>query len=155
MLCPFCGYESSKVLESRSTAEKSSIRRRRECESCQRRFTTYEKIELMPILVIKKNGSREEYQREKLFSSIIKACNKCDIPLRTIDELIDSIELDFSLSGKREINSLNLGEKVLTALKALSEIAYIRYLSVFREFKTIDDFMQELKSLTRQMSLLG
>lgn len=152
MLCPFCGYESSKVLESRTTAEKTSIRRRRECESCQKRFTTYEKIELVPLLIVKKNNIKEEFSREKLFDSINKACNKCEIERKIIDDIIDSIELELSMSGKKEIPSSFIGHKILESLKNLNEIAYARYLSVFREFKSIDEFVQEIQSINKDTS---
>jgi len=154
MLCPFCGHESSKVLESRSTAEKSSIRRRRECESCQKRFTTYEKIEFFPLIIIKKNGSREEYSRNKLFTSINTACNKCDIDIDYIEDLIDNIELEFSISSKREISSFYLGKKVLEELKKIDMVAYIRYVSVFKQFTSIEDFENEIKKFDRQLILV-
>jgi len=154
MLCPFCGHESSKVLESRSTAEKSSIRRRRECENCQKRFTTYEKIEFLPLIIIKKNGSREEYSRNKLFNSINLACNKCDINIDIIEDLIENIELEFSISAKREISSFYLGEKVLEELKKIDMVAYLRYASVFKQFKNIEDFISEIKNFDRQLTLV-
>ncbi|OGI27626.1 MAG: transcriptional regulator NrdR [Candidatus Melainabacteria bacterium RIFOXYA12_FULL_32_12] len=150
MLCPFCGYENSKVLESRTTAEKSSIRRRRECENCQQRFTTYEKIEFSPILVLKRNGSREEYSREKLFNSVINACSKCDIHVEIIDEIINDIES--SIAGKREVSSFYIGERILEALKELNQIAYIRYLSVFKRYKTLDDLLEEIQELKEATS---
>ncbi|EKE04370.1 MAG: hypothetical protein ACD_20C00085G0027 [uncultured bacterium] len=152
MICPFCGYENSKVLESRTTAEKSSIRRRRECERCQQRFTTYEKIEFSPLLVLKRNGSREEYSREKLFNSVLTACSKCDIHVEIIDEIITDIET--SVSGKREISSFYLGEKLLEALKDLNQIAYVRYLSVFKRIKTLDELLTELKEYREQTTLV-
>ena len=154
MLCPFCGFESSKVLESRSTSERTSIRRRRECENCQKRFTTYEKIELIPLLVIKKNGSREEYSRDKLINSVLKACNKCEVDVQTIQEIINNIELEISISGKKEVNTVFLGENILEFLKDLNEVAYIRYLSVFKEFKTINEFVNELNTLNKQATLV-
>ncbi|MDD3014545.1 MAG: transcriptional regulator NrdR [Candidatus Gastranaerophilales bacterium] len=154
MLCPFCGHESSKVLESRSTAEKSSIRRRRECENCQKRFTTYEKIEFFPLIIVKKNGSREEYSRSKLFNSINTACNKCDINIDIIEDLIDNIEFEFSLSGKKEISSFYLGEKILEELKNIDMVAYLRYVSVFKQFKNIEDFVIEIKNFDRQLALV-
>lgn len=154
MLCPFCGHESSKVLESRSTAEKSSIRRRRECESCQKRFTTYEKIEFFPLTIIKKNGLREEYSRNKLFNSISLACNKCDVDIEIIEDLIDTLELELSISSKREISSFYLGERILEELKKIHPVAYLRYVSVFRQFNNIEDFMKEIKNFDRQLSFV-
>lgn len=152
MLCPYCGYENSKVLESRTTAEKSSIRRRRECEKCQQRFTTYEKIEFTPLLVLKRNGSREDYSREKLFNSIINACSKCDIHAEIIDGIIN--EFETSMSGKREVSSIYIGEKILEELKGLNDIAYIRYLTVFKQIKTLDELQQEIKCLTKKATLV-
>jgi transcriptional repressor NrdR len=154
MLCPFCGNEDSKVLESRSTAEKSSIRRRRECESCQKRFTTYEKIELFPLTIIKKDGSREEYSRIKLFNSIKLACNKCNIDQTVIDDIIDFFEQEFSSSGKREISSFYLGKRVLEELKKIDIVPYLRYISVFKEFTSLEDFVDEIKDFDRQLSLV-
>lgn len=152
MICPFCGYENSKVLESRTTAEKSSIRRRRECESCQQRFTTYEKIEFSPLLILKRNGSREEYSREKLFNSVITACSKCDIHVEIIDAIITDIET--SVSGKREISSFYIGERILEALKELNQIAYVRYLSVFKRIKTLEELFIELREYTEKTTLV-
>lgn len=154
MLCPFCGYESSKVLESRSTAEKLSIRRRRECESCQKRFTTYEKIEMLPLHVIKKNGSRVEYSREKLLNSINMACNKCNVSTEVVEEFIDNLEFELSASPKREINSCHLGEKILEYLKNIDEVAYLRYLSVFKRFRTSDDFIFEARNIEKRSAAI-
>lgn len=152
MLCPFCGNESSKVLESRSTAEKASIRRRRECESCQKRFTTYEKIELFPLTIIKKDGLKEEYSRTKLYKSIKIACNKCNIENESIENIIDTLEQEFSFSAKREISSFYLGKRVLEELFHINAVAYLRYLSVFNEFSNIDDFKKEINSYNKQLS---
>src|SRR3989339_252336 len=144
MLCPFCGWENSKVLESRTTAERSSIRRRRECEKCQQRFTTYEKIEFAPLMILKRNGAREEYSREKIFNSILTSCSKCGIHIEIIDEIISKIEADLQLAGKREVSTYYLGERILEYLRELNEIAYIRYLSIFKQLKTLDDLAHEL-----------
>ena len=154
MLCPICGFESSKVLESRTSSDKSSIRRRRECEGCQKRYTTYEKIEMVPLFVIKKNGAREEYSRDKLLNSIMMACKKCAIPEGIIEEIADRIELDLSIYGKREISTIYLGERILDTLKNINEVAYLRYLSIFREFKSAEDFRNEINSLSKQLSFV-
>jgi len=154
MLCPYCENENSRVLESRTTAEKSCIRRRRECEKCLQRFTTYEKIEFAPLTVLKKNGAREEYSREKLLSSIINSANKCEVNIEHIELMIDKIELDFSIAGKREVTSLLLGEKVLDKLKAINEIAYIRYLSAFKRLKNLEELMNEINCLTKEAMLV-
>lgn len=145
MLCPYCENESSRVLESRTTAEKSCIRRRRECEKCQQRFTTYEKIEFTPLYVLKRNGTREEYSREKLINSIIRAANKCPINIESILQVTDKIELELSICGKRDVQSSMLGEKILEKIKSLNEIAYIRYLSAFKKFANLDELMEEIK----------
>jgi len=154
MLCPYCNHESSKVLESRSTGEKSSIRRRRECENCQRRFTTYEKIEFFPLTIIKKNGLREEYSRNKLIKSINLACSKCNIKTGIIEDLADNLELELYMLSKREISSFYLGEKILEELKKIDTVAYIRYASVFRQFKNIEDFLTEIRNFDIQLSLV-
>ena len=154
MLCPFCGWENSKVLESRTTAERSSIRRRRECEKCQQRFTTYEKIEFAPLMILKRNGAREEYSREKIFNSILTSCSKCGIHIEIIDEIISKIEADLQLAGKREVSTYYLGERILEYLRELNEIAYIRYLSIFKQLKTLDDLAHELEKFKRQVSLV-
>lgn len=150
MLCPYCEHESSRVLESRTTAEKSCIRRRRECERCQKRFTTYEKIEFAPLTVLKKNGSREEYSREKLLSSIIRSANKCEVNIEDIELMIDKIELELSILGKKEVLSSVLGEKIIEKLKAINEIAYIRYLSAFKKIKSFDELILEIKMASEQ-----
>lgn len=154
MLCPICGFESSKVLESRTSADKSSIRRRRECEGCQKRFTTYEKIELVPLFVIKKNGAREEYSRDKLLSSVMNSCKKCAIPAGIMEEIVDRLEVDLSIHGKREISTVYLGEHILESLKSINEVAYLRYLSIFREFKSAEDFRNEISSISKQLSFV-
>lgn len=147
MLCPFCNYENSKVLESRTTAEKSSIRRRRECESCGRRFTTYERVEVMPIFVIKRSGTREDYSRVKLFNSIKQASHKCNLTIEQIEEIVDSIESELANIGKREVNTNFLGKLTMDRLKELEKIAYIRYSSVYNHFKSVDDFVLEATNL--------
>lgn len=154
MICPFCGYDSSKVLESRSTAEKSSIRRRRECENCSKRFTTYEKIELAPVYVTKRSGSKEEYSRDKLFNSLINACSKCNLAAEVLDDIIDNIEFDILALGKKEISSLFIGESVLLSLKNLNLVAYIRYLSVFKKFNKLQDFVEEINSLSQEVEIV-
>lgn len=151
MLCPFCSYENSKVLESRTTADKSSIRRRRECERCAKRFTTYERTERMPVLVIKRNGDREDYSREKLMNSIKKACHKCDLKFEQIEELVESIELELANIGRREISSTMLGKLILDRLKNLKKVAYLRYSSVYNQFNEPEDFLIEAKNLIEEI----
>lgn len=154
MLCPFCYSENSRVLESRTTEEGASIRRRRECEnlSCSRRFTTYERIETMPVLVIKRSGEREPYSREKLRAGIVRACEKTLITAEQIDNVIEDIENELAKQGKREVSSAILGKLVLDELKDLDQVAYVRFASVYRQFRSIDDFIKELQELQSEQS---
>lgn len=147
MLCPYCNFEDSKVIESRATAEKSSIRRRRECEKCQARFTTYEKVEISPFIVVKKNGNREEYSREKLLASILNAVKNSDSDINAYEEMTDNIEQELFKATRREITSANIGEKTIEFLKPVNKLAYIRYKSIFKEYKTIDQLARELQEL--------
>lgn len=147
MLCPYCNFEDSKVIESRATAEKSSIRRRRECEKCQARFTTYEKVEISPFIVVKKNGNREEYSREKLLASILNAVKNSDSDINVYEEITDNIEQELFKATRREITSSNIGEKAIEFLKPVNKLAYIRYKSIFKEYKTIDQLARELQEL--------
>ena len=149
MLCPFCNSENSRVLESRTTEESTSIRRRRECENtlCNKRFTTYERVEVMPVLVVKRSGEREPYSREKLRAGLVRACEKTLITAEQIDAIIENIENELVKQGKREVNSTVLGELVLTELKDLDQVAYVRFASVYRQFRGINDFIKELQDL--------
>ena len=149
MLCPFCSSENSRVLESRTTEEGTSIRRRRECENvkCAKRFTTYERLEVMPVLVVKRSGEREPYSREKLRSGIVRACEKTLITAEQIDNVIESIESELAKQGKREVSSATLGKFVLSELKDLDQVAYVRFASVYRQFRSIEDFIKELQEL--------
>ena len=145
MKCPFCGFENTSVLETRDT--ESGTRRRRVCDKCGRRFTTYEKIEQLPILVIKKDGRREPFSKEKLMSGIIKACEKRPVSIDEINRLCDSIELKLMENGESEVSSKQIGSMVMSKLKGLDKVAYIRFASVYREFADITDFAEELKKL--------
>jgi len=149
MLCPFCNSVNSRVLESRTTEEASSIRRRRECENtaCSKRFTTYERVEVMPVLVVKRSGEREPYSREKIRSGIIRACEKTPITAEQIDNSIENIENELAKQAKREVSSTVLGKLVLTELKDLDQVAYVRFASVYRQFKSVEDFIEELRDL--------
>lgn len=149
MLCPFCNSENSRVLESRTTEESSSIRRRRECEntSCNKRFTTYERVEVMPVLVVKRSGEREPYSREKLRAGLVRACEKTVITAQQVDTIIENIENELVKQAKREVSSTVLGELVLTELKDLDQVAYVRFASVYRQFRSIEDFIKELQEL--------
>ena len=147
MKCPFCGEIENKVIDSRLSKDASVIRRRRECLTCSRRFTTYEQIEEIPIMIIKKDGRREVFNREKIRSGIQKACEKRNISMNVIEEFVDNLERDLRETGEKEIASSVLGEKVMAKLHELDDVAYVRFASVYREFKDVNDFVSELKSL--------
>ena len=147
MKCPYCGSLNSKVTDSRLTTSEFAIRRRRECQNCKRRFTTYEKVEEIPIVIIKKDGRRENFNREKILSGIKKACEKRAISIDQIEKIVDLIERELRDSNEKEVPSKIVGEKIMKALHTLDEVAYVRFASVYREFKDIGDFIEELKSL--------
>ena len=147
MKCPFCGFEESKVIDSRPTDEGERIRRRRECTKCGKRFTTYEVIENVPIIVVKKDKSRESFDRTKLFNGILRACEKRPVSIDTIDALVDGIEASLQNSLDREVTSVHIGEMVMDKLKGIDEIAYVRFASVYRQFRDINTFMDELAKL--------
>ena len=150
MKCPICGYTESKVIDSRPSEEGSSIRRRRECLSCQNRFTTYEKIETLPLLVVKKDKTRELFDKNKLLSGIIKACHKRPVTMEQMEEVATEIEAELQNSLSREISSQSSGVLVMDKLKSLDPVAYVRFASVYREFKDLDTFMRELEQLRGQ-----
>ena len=147
MKCPFCGYEESKVIDSRPTDEGERIRRRRECLECGKRFTTYEMIESLPIVVIKKDGSRETFDRQKLLTGMLRACEKRPVSIEMLDRAISDIETVIQNSLDREVSSDKIGELVMEKLKEIDEVAYVRFASVYRQFKDINSFMEELKSI--------
>jgi transcriptional repressor NrdR len=147
--CPYCGFEDTKVLDSRPTEEGGAIRRRRECTNCLRRFTTYERIEDLPLIVIKKDGRREPYDRTKILSGLLKACGKRPVPLETIEHLADDVERDIRNSLRGEVSSREIGEKVMERLKAVDDIAYVRFASVYRQFTDVGKFLDELERLLR------
>lgn len=147
MKCPFCAYEESKVIDSRPTDEGERIRRRRECVSCGKRFTTYEIIESVPVVVVKKDKSREVFDREKLFNGMMRACEKRPVSVEVIEKSIDEIEAELQNSLDREVTSVKIGELVMDKLKDIDEVAYVRFASVYRQFKDINTFMSELKKL--------
>ena len=150
MRCLFCGHLESKVIDSRSTEEGTTIRRRRECLACKKRFTTYEKIETIPIIVIKKDGTRETFDRDKISNGILRACEKRPVSLKEIDGLIDDIESKLYNMLEREVSSERIGEMVMERLQQLDEIAYVRFASVYRQFKDINSFMTELAKLIKK-----
>lgn len=149
MRCPFCQHPDNRVLESRSTEAGQSIRRRRECLTCQRRFTTYERIEFVPITVLKQNGDRESFDRSKLLRGIVQACQKTGISAMRLEALVDEIESELQQRAVREVSSLEIGELVLQQLKLLSEVAYVRFASVYCQFQGIQDFVDKLDDLSR------
>jgi transcriptional repressor NrdR len=150
MKCPVCGYTESKVIDSRPSEGSASIRRRRECLSCQSRFTTYEVIENLPLLVVKKDKTRELFDKTKLLSGIIKACHKRPVAMEQMEGIVSEIETELQNSLNREVSSTHIGVLVMDKLKALDEVAYVRFASVYREFKDLDTFMRELENLKSQ-----
>ncbi|MCS7233677.1 MAG: transcriptional regulator NrdR [Synergistetes bacterium] len=147
MKCPFCGEPESKVIDSRPVEDGSVIRRRRECLKCTKRFTTYERIESHSILVIKKDGRREMFDREKIIRGLLKACEKRPVSREKIEEIADGIEAELRSEGRKEITSKEIGERVIEALKELDKVAYVRFASVYREFTDLTHFIKELENL--------
>lgn len=147
MQCPFCQHTDSRVLESRSAEAGRSVRRRRECLNCDRRFTTYERIEFVPITVVKRDGQRESFDRSKLLRGIVTACGKTGITTLALEALVDDIEAEFQQRAMREVTSTEIGEAVLQNLQSLSEVAYVRFASVYRQFQGVRDFVDELNHL--------
>jgi transcriptional repressor NrdR len=147
MKCPFCGEIDNKVIDSRLSKDGNVIRRRRECIICSRRFTTYEHIEDIPVMIIKKDGRREVFSCEKVRSGLQKACQKRDISVNVIDEFLEELERDLRETGEKEIPSHKIGEKIMAKLHDIDDVAYVRFASVYREFKDVNDFVSELKHL--------
>ena len=147
MKCPYCGYSESKGIDSRPADENSSIRRRRECLSCGKRFTTYETVESLPMVVVKKDGSRQSFDRRKVLGGMIRACEKRPVPLAELEKIAEEIEQDLQNSMEREISTEAIGEKVMERLRNVDQVAYVRFASVYRQFKDIDTFMTELNKL--------
>ena len=147
MKCPFCGHENTSVIDSRPAEDNSSIRRRRVCDECDKRFTTYEKVETIPLIVIKKDNNRETYDRSKIEAGVLRACHKRPISANQINRLVDEVETEIFNREEKEIPSQVIGELVMNKLKDLEAVAYVRFASVYREFKDINTFMEELKSV--------
>ena len=147
MKCPYCGFNESKVIDSRPTEEDEKIRRRRECIQCQKRFTTYEVVESLPLIVVKRDGTREEFDRNKLLKGLSHACEKRPVSIEQLDKVVSEIEADLQNSLDREVTSVHIGELVMDKLKELDEVAYVRFASVYRQFKDINTFMDELAKL--------
>ncbi|MGL4798146.1 MAG: transcriptional regulator NrdR [Cellulosilyticaceae bacterium] len=150
MKCPYCGYGMSKVLNSRPTEDNKSIRRRRQCEKCERRFTTYEKTECMPIMVVKSNQTREAFDREKLLKGIVRSCNKRPITMDEMDDVVVQIENQIYFSERKEITSAEIGEMTMERMKKIDEVAYIRFASVYKKFQNIDEFIAELEAIKQR-----
>ena len=147
MKCPYCGYQESKVVDSRHSDDGVSIRRRRECLQCQKRFTTYETVESLPIVVIKRDSSRQQFDRNKILNGMLRACEKRPVPFEVLEQKADEIEQTLQNSLEREVSTEYIGELVMDKLRAVDEVAYVRFASVYRQFKDIDTFMQELTKL--------
>lgn len=150
MKCPFCSFEESKVIDSRPTDEGERIRRRRECMKCGKRFTTYEVIESVPLIVVKKDKSREQFDRNKLMGGMLRACEKRPVPLQTIEAAVDDIESSLQNSLDREVTSDKIGELAMDKLKNIDEVAYVRFASVYRQFKDITTFLDEVSKLLQE-----
>ena len=147
MKCPFCGFVDSKVIDSRPAEEGATIRRRRECLACQKRFTTYEVIERLPLVVVKRDGSRQSFDKMKLINGMVRACEKRPVSLQTLESIADEIEQELQSNLEREISTVAIGEMVMSRLKDVDEVAYVRFASVYRSFKDINTFMEELSKL--------
>ena len=147
MKCPFCGYTESKVIDSRPAEEGATIRRRRECLACQKRFTTYEIIERLPLVVVKRDGSRQTFDKVKLINGMVRACEKRPVALTTLEKIADEIEQELQSRLEREVKTVDIGEMVMARLKSVDEVAYVRFASVYRSFKDINTFMDELTKL--------
>ena len=147
MKCPHCGFQESKVVDSRHSEDGTSIRRRRECLACQKRFTTYEIIERLPLVVVKRDGSRQSFDKVKLINGMVRACEKRPVALATLEGIADDIEQELQSNLEREIKTVDIGEMVMSRLKSVDEVAYVRFASVYRSFKDINTFMEELTKL--------
>lgn len=150
MKCPFCGFEESKVVDSRHSEDGVSIRRRRECLSCQKRFTTYETVESLPIAVVKKDNSRQPFDRNKILNGMLRACEKRPVSMASLEAAVDQIEQSVQNSLDREVSAEQIGEMVMEKLRELDEVAYVRFASVYRQFKDINTFMAELNKLLKE-----
>ena len=150
MKCPYCGYQESKVVDSRHSEDNTSIRRRRECLACQKRFTTYETVESLPMVVVKKDNSRQSFDRSKILNGMVRACEKRPVAMADLERAVDEIEQIIQNSLDREVSTERIGELVMERLKPLDEVAYVRFASVYRQFKDINTFMEELDKLLKE-----
>lgn len=149
MKCPFCGVDSTSVIDSRPADENTTIRRRRQCDSCGKRFTTYEQVESVPLIVIKKDKTRESYDRSKIMKGLVRSCHKRPVSADAMEKCVEEIEAEIVNLGVREVDSSKIGEIVMDKIRALDEVAYVRFASVYREFKDVNTFMDELKKLLK------
>ena len=150
MTCPFCGYREDKVIDSRESKDGDSIRRRRQCVSCARRFTTYERCDEVPYMVIKKDGRREKFDRQKVLAGLLRACEKRPVSMGKLAELVNDVETYLSDSPEREVSTTDIGERIMDRLRSLDKIAYVRFASVYRDFQDIEEFLSELKNVMLQ-----
>jgi len=150
MICPFCGFREDRVIDSRESREGDVIRRRRQCLSCERRFTTYERTDEIPYMVVKKDGRREKFDRQKVLSGLLKACEKRPISMAKLAEIVDEVEAKLVDSPERELSTTQIGEILMTRLATLDKIAYVRFASVYRDFQDVETFFNELRSLVHQ-----
>ncbi|HZU25615.1 MAG TPA: transcriptional regulator NrdR [Bryobacteraceae bacterium] len=150
MMCPFCGFREDRVIDSRESREGDVIRRRRQCLSCERRFTTYERTDEIPYMVVKKDGRREKFDRQKVLSGLLKACEKRPVSMAKLAELVDDVEGKLVDSPERELSTTNIGEILMEHLRSLDKIAYVRFASVYRDFQDVEAFMEELRHLVLQ-----
>lgn len=153
MKCPFCGFAEDKVIESRATLDDTAIRRRRECLKCEKRYTTYEKIESLEIRVVKRDGRREPYSREKVISGIVKALEKRPVPMNIVNQVVDDIEKQLHSRYQEEVPTKDIGELVIEKLHSIDKVAYVRFASVYRQFEDVRDFVDEVKSMPKVMNL--
>ncbi len=150
MNCPFCGHRQDRVVDSRESREGDVVRRRRQCLKCERRFTTYERIDEVPYMVVKKDGRREKFDRQKVLTGLLKACEKRPVPMAKLAEIVDEVDGRLAESVDREINTTEIGELLMERLRTLDKIAYVRFASVYRDFQDVEAFLSELKNLIRQ-----
>lgn len=150
MICPFCGHRHDRVIDSRESKEGDVIRRRRHCLGCERRFTTYERIDEIPYMVVKKDGRREKFDRQKVLAGLLRACEKRPVGMAKLAEIVDIVEARLAESPEREISTTEIGEMLMDRLRALDKIAYVRFASVYRDFQDVEAFLNELKNLMRQ-----
>jgi transcriptional repressor NrdR len=150
MNCPFCGHKQDRVIDSRESREGDVIRRRRQCLECERRFTTYERIDEVPYMVVKKDGRREKFDRQKVLAGLLKACEKRPVSMSKLAEMVDEVEGKLAESAEREMTTIDVGELLMERLRSLDKIAYVRFASVYRDFQDVEAFLNELKNLIRQ-----